>query len=233
VCKVRFNRGGKLYAPYGYVNAVHCDPIEKKPFFHAHPGTRALSFGNARLRPALRILPELVSSQALRDARSTLDFQAAAPRELVNLALLHGAASLVSTYNEPLITAEWAVAVFREAKAAGLATGFVSNGNGTPEVLEYIRPWVDLYKVDLKSFDDRATTSWGRPPRAGSRLHRPHPQAGLLVGSRYPGGSRLQRLGCRVAAIAAFLAGISTDIRVARHRVPPGLQDAGTRDTPA
>ena len=32
---------------------------------------------------------------------------------------------------------------------------FVSNGNGTPQVLEYLRPWIDLYKVDLKSFDDR------------------------------------------------------------------------------
>jgi pyruvate formate lyase activating enzyme len=47
------------------------------------------------------------------------------------------------------------VAIFKEAKAAGLATGYVSNGNGTPQVLEYLRPWVDLYKVDLKSFDDR------------------------------------------------------------------------------
>src|SRR4029453_11066665 len=66
-----------------------------------------------------------------------------------------GAAAVVSTYNEPLITSEWAVAVFKEAKAAGLTTGFVSNGNGTPRVLEYLRPWVDLYKVDLKSFDGR------------------------------------------------------------------------------
>jgi len=66
-----------------------------------------------------------------------------------------GARVLVSTYNEPLITSEWAVAIFKEAKAAGLATGFVSNGNGTPRVLEYLRPWIDLYKVDLKSFDDR------------------------------------------------------------------------------
>jgi len=62
---------------------------------------------------------------------------------------------VVSTYNEPLITSEWAVAIFKEAKAAGLVTGYVSNGNGTPQVLEYLRPWVDLYKVDLKSFDDR------------------------------------------------------------------------------
>src|SRR5437867_4806504 len=66
-----------------------------------------------------------------------------------------GARVVGSTYNEPLITSEWAVAVFKEARAAGLVTGYVSNGNGTPQVLEYLRPWVDLYKVDLKSFDDR------------------------------------------------------------------------------
>ncbi len=70
-------------------------------------------------------------------------------------ALRQGARVLVSTYNEPLITSEWAVSVFKEARTAGLTTGYVSNGNGTPQVLEYLRPWVDLYKVDLKSFDDR------------------------------------------------------------------------------
>ena len=70
-------------------------------------------------------------------------------------AIAQGAKILVSTYNEPLITSEWAVAVFKQAKAAGLITGFVSNGNATPQVLEYLRPWLDLYKVDLKSFDDR------------------------------------------------------------------------------
>ena len=77
------------------------------------------------------------------------------PEEFVREALQQGAKVIVSTYNEPLITSEWAVAVFKEARAAGLLTGFVSNGNGTPQVLEYLRPWVELYKVDLKSFDDR------------------------------------------------------------------------------
>ena len=66
-----------------------------------------------------------------------------------------GAKLLVSTYNEPLITAEWAMEIFQEARRAGLITGFVSNGNATPRVLEYIRPHIDLYKVDLKSFDDK------------------------------------------------------------------------------
>ena len=124
VCKVRFNRGGTLYVPWGYVGGVQCDPIEKKPFFHAYPGA---------------VSPPLDAS----------------PAELVAQAVELGAKVIVSTYNEPLITSEWAVAVFRQARAAGLVTGFVSNGNGTPQVLEYLRPWVDLYKVDLKSFDDR------------------------------------------------------------------------------
>jgi pyruvate formate lyase activating enzyme len=212
VCKVRFNRGGTLYAPYGYVNAVHCDPIEKKPFYHAFPGSRALSFGMLGCDLHCGYCQNWVSSQALRDTRSTLDFQAATPAELINLARRHGAASVVSTYNEPLITAEWAVAVFREAKAAGLATGFVSNGNATPEVLEYIRPWVDLYKVDLKSFDDRRYHELGG--RIGpilesiGRIH----QMGFwleVVTLVVPGFNDSD---AELKGIAEFLAGISPDI---------------------
>src|SRR5262245_46155481 len=45
VCKVRFNRDGKLYVPWGYVGGIQCDPVEKKPFFHARPGALAFSFG--------------------------------------------------------------------------------------------------------------------------------------------------------------------------------------------
>jgi len=67
----------------------------------------------------------------------------------------------VSSYNEPLITAEWGVAVFREAKPAGFLCAFVSNGNATPEVLDYLRPWIDAYKIDLKGFDDRKYRSLG------------------------------------------------------------------------
>jgi pyruvate formate lyase activating enzyme len=68
---------------------------------------------------------------------------------------------VTSTYNEPLITSEWAVEVFRHAKAEGLVCSYVSNGNGTEEVLEYIRPWVSLYKVDLKGFRDRSYRDLG------------------------------------------------------------------------
>ncbi len=155
VCKVRFNRGGKLYVPWGYVGGVQCDPIEKKPFFHVRPGALAYSFGMLGCDLHCSYCQNWVTSQAIRDPHAVVPPRLATPEQLVRQAVRLGAEAVVSTYNEPLITAEWAVAVFQEARAAGLLTGFVSNGNGTPEVLEYIRPWVDLYKVDLKSFDDR------------------------------------------------------------------------------
>lgn len=155
VCKVRFNRGGKLYVPWGYVGGVQCDPIEKKPFFHVRPGALAFSFGMLGCDLHCGYCQNWVTSQAIRDSHAVAPPKRATPEQLVQLAVEWGAEAMVSTYNEPLITAEWAVAVFKEARAADLLTGFVSNGNATPQVLEYIRPWVDLYKVDLKSFDDR------------------------------------------------------------------------------
>ena len=154
VCKVRFNQGGTLYAPFGYVAGVQCDPIEKKPFFHAYPGALAYSFGMLGCDLHCSYCQNLVTSQALRDPNAVSPPLEADPKLLVRDAVRQGAKVVVSTYNEPLITSEWAVAVFREARAAGLLTAFVSNGNGTPQVLEYLHPWIDLYKVDLKSFDD-------------------------------------------------------------------------------
>src|SRR5262249_44132981 len=155
VCKVRFNRGGRLLVPWGYVGGGQCDPIEKKPFFHVHPGALAYSFGMLGCDLHCSYCQNWVTSQALRDPQAGSPPLQASPEALVQDAIRLGARVMVSTYNEPLITSEWAVAVFKEAKAAGLMTGYVSNGNGTPQVLEYLRPWVDLYKVDLKSFDDR------------------------------------------------------------------------------
>lgn len=155
VCKVRFNRDGRLHVPWGYVGGIQCDPVEKKPFFHAHPGALAFSFGMLGCDLHCSYCQNWVTSQALRDPAAVSPPIDVSPSTLADEAVHLGARIVVSTYNEPLITSEWAVAVFKEARARGLLTAYVSNGNGTPRVLDYIRPWIDLYKVDLKSFDDR------------------------------------------------------------------------------
>ena len=155
VCKVRFNKAGRLHVPWGYVGGVQCDPVEKKPFFHVYPGALAYSFGMLGCDLHCSYCQNWVTSQALRDPHAGAPPQDTTPASLVQDALRQGAKLVVSTYNEPLITVEWAVAIFRDARAHGLRTAFVSNGNGTPRVLEYLRPHLDAYKVDLKSFDDR------------------------------------------------------------------------------
>ena len=155
VCKVRFNKGGTLHVPWGYVGGVQCDPVEKKPFFHLYPGALAYSFGMLGCDLHCSYCQNWVTSQALRDPHAGAPPHDTTPQSLVHDALRQGAKLVVSTYNEPFITVEWAVDIFREARAVGLATAFVSNGNGTPRVLEYLRPHIDAYKVDLKTFDDR------------------------------------------------------------------------------
>ena len=155
ICKVRFNEGGTLRVPTGYVGALQCDPVEKKPFFHGLPGSLAMSFGMLGCDYHCSYCQNWITSQALRDSRAVSSVDDISARELVRLSLRYGARILASTYNEPLITSEWAVEVFQEARKRGLKTAYISNGNGTPEVLDYLRPWVDLYKVDLKSFRDK------------------------------------------------------------------------------
>ena len=155
VCRVRFNREGELRVPSGYVGALQVDPVEKKPFFHFLPGSTALSFGMLGCDFHCGYCQNWVTSQALRDPAAEGGAQPVEPAELVRTALERGSRLVVSTYNEPLITSEWAVAVFKEARRVGLRTAYVSNGNATAEALDYIEPYVDAYKVDLKSMQDR------------------------------------------------------------------------------
>jgi pyruvate formate lyase activating enzyme len=233
VCKVRFNRGGTLYVPWGYTAGLQCDPIEKKPFFHAHPGALAYSFGMLGCDLHCGYCQNWVTSQALRDPNAVSLPLETSPSALVRDALLQRAQVLVSTYNEPLITSEWAVAIFKQAKEVGLLTAFVSNGNGTPQVLEYLRPWLDLYKVDLKSFDDRHYHELGGriAPILGS-IRRIHDMGlwleivTLLIPGFNDSKDELRRL-------TEFLANISPDIpwHITAFHADYKMQGDGQRDT--
>ncbi len=155
VCRVRFVKDGVLYVPWGYVAGVQVDPIEKKPFFHVLPGSDALSWGMLGCDMHCSYCQNWLTSQTLRDAAAgTLPLKAT-PEDLVSLALESNSPTLVSTYNEPLITSEWNYDVFKLGKEKGLYAGYVSNGNATEEVLDFLRPVLDFYKIDLKTFNDR------------------------------------------------------------------------------
>ncbi len=155
ICKVRFNEAGHLRVPVNYVAALACDPTEKKPFFHALPGSDTLTFGMLGCDLHCAYCQNWLTSQALRDDKAVSPPNVITADRLVAMAKAYGASMVGSSYNEPLITAEWAVEVFKKARHEGFRTAFISNGNATPQVLDYLRPWTDCYKIDLKSMSDK------------------------------------------------------------------------------
>jgi pyruvate formate lyase activating enzyme len=212
ICRVRFNQGGRLRVPFGYVAGVQCDPVEKKPFFHVYPGTDALTFGMMGCDFHCSYCQNWVTSQALRDDASLTPIQSVTPSQLVSTGRQLRARLVVSSYNEPLITAEWAVAVFQEAKAAGLPCAFVSNGNATPEALDFLRPWIVAYKIDLKGFDEKRYRTLGGTLEHVTQGIRMVHERGLwleVVTLVVPGFNDSES---ELREIARFLASVSRDI---------------------
>ncbi|MFQ5860304.1 MAG: AmmeMemoRadiSam system radical SAM enzyme [Dehalococcoidia bacterium] len=155
ICQVRFNQQGRLMVPWGYVAALECDPIEKKPYNHLLPGSRVATFGMLGCDYHCSYCQNWLTSQALRDPVAGVQPRSITSEEMVDLARRTSAEVVASSYNEPLITSEWAVGIFRQARGLGVLCAYVSNGNATPQVLDYLRPWLDGFKVDLKSMSDR------------------------------------------------------------------------------
>jgi pyruvate formate lyase activating enzyme len=139
---------------------------------------------------------------------------------------------LISTYNEPLITAEWSREVFAAAKGERLLTGFVSNGHGTPEVLDFLRPVTDLYKVDLKAFRESSYRAMGGKLAAVADTIRGLVARGLwveVVTLVVPG---LNDDPGELREMAAFLASVSTNIPWHLTAFHPDYQMADRGRTP-
>ena len=229
VCKVRFNSEGTLMVPFRYSAGLQNDPIEKKPFFHALPGSLALSFGMLGCDFHCAYCQNWFTSQSLKDEASTVRATRVTAGEICDQAQQQGSKVVVSTYNEPLITSEWAVEVFQEAKSRGLGTAYVSNGHGTPEVLEYLRPWMDLFKIDLKSFSEKEYRRLGGNLSAVLETIQSVYATGIwleLVTLLVPGYNDSDK---EMAEIAEFIAGISPAIpwHVTAYHPDYKMQDRG------
>lgn len=154
VCQVRFESQGQLRVPWGYVAGLQADPVEKKPLWHFLPGAVALTFGMLGCNFRCDYCQNWFTSQALRDPACAAAQSLArpiTPVQITALAQEYDARLVVSSYNEPFITAEWAAAIFETAHRAGLRCAMVSNGHATPQALRWLRPHLDALKVDLKA----------------------------------------------------------------------------------
>lgn len=232
ICNMRTNVDGQLRVPRGYVAGLGADPIEKKPFFHVMPGCQALSYGMLGCNFRCPFCQNWCSSQTLRDDQATARPSPVDPDELIAHARRQDIPILCSTYNEPLITSEWSVELMQLAGEHGIVGAYVSNGFATPQVLEYIRPYVHMCNVDLKCFTEAGYRHLGGALQPVlDTIRRLWDMAfwvevvSLIVPDFNDSEEELQQM-------AEFVAGVSPDIPWHVTAFHPDYHASSTRSTP-
>ncbi len=152
ICRTRQNKNGKLYTLiYNTVSSEADDPIEKKPLYHFLPGTKSYSLGTIGCNFRCEHCQNWNISQVTLEEAWTKEIT---PEDAVKRALATGCKSISWTYNEPAIWHEYTYDSAVLAKKAGLKTIYVTNGYITPEALRRIAPYLDAFRVDIKSFSN-------------------------------------------------------------------------------
>jgi pyruvate formate lyase activating enzyme len=154
VCGVRQNVGGTLYSlVYGRAIAVHVDPIEKKPLFHVHPGSRSFSLATLGCNFRCLFCQNSDISQ-VRLSHAQVPGEEIAPEELVKLAERYACKTIAYTYTEPTVFYEYAYDTAVLAAERGILNVFVTNGFISAAPLEEIAPVLHAANVDLKGWSE-------------------------------------------------------------------------------
>jgi pyruvate formate lyase activating enzyme len=151
-CRVRENRGGKLYTMvYGNPCAVHVDPIEKKPFNHFLPTTQAFSLATAGCNFHCLYCQNWQISQVPPEETDNVDLP---PEKVVEWALKTGSRSIAYTYSEPTIFYEYMLTTARLARPAGVRNVVITNGYINSAPLRELCRAVDAFRIDFKGFNE-------------------------------------------------------------------------------
>lgn len=146
LCGIRGNVDGKLWLfVYGKVIAGHVDPIEKKPVTHYLPGSKVFSIATTGCNWLCSYCQNFDISQ-----RRKIEGLDVTPEGVVEMTKRYHCEGLAYTYNQPTIFMEFAHDVGVQARKAGLANIFVSNGYDTPETVDLMRDFLDCITVDFK-----------------------------------------------------------------------------------
>ncbi|MFN8471577.1 MAG: AmmeMemoRadiSam system radical SAM enzyme [Anaerolineae bacterium] len=152
-CQTRVNHNGVLYTlVYGAVSSLGVDPIEKKPFYHFHPGSSTLTAGSWSCNFACPWCQNWAIARVPPPAKA----EYISPEQFIAMAQRLACQGVSISYNEPTLALEWSLDVFRLAEAIGLYKTFVTNGYMTPEALSLLADaGLNAMNVDIKG--DAAT----------------------------------------------------------------------------
>lgn len=159
VCTVRINRDGMLYTlGYGNPIAVHVDPIEKKPFFHVLPGSKAFSIAVAGCNMRCLFCQNWEISQSKPD--ETMNYNMSL-EDVVNGAIKSDCRFIVYTYTEPTVFYEYMLDISKLAKEKGLKNGMHTCGYINQEPLKELLKYMDAVNVDIKAFNEEFYNKMG------------------------------------------------------------------------
>ncbi len=162
-CLARRNKGGRIESiNYALVTSIALDPIEKKPLFHFHPGTKILSVGSFGCNLKCPFCQNHDISQA---GYETTETEKLLPRDLLEIALQArreaGNIGAAFTYNEPLTGYEYVRDCEILLKENDLCTAVVTNGCFREEILREVLPGTDAFNIDLKGFSQKVYDVYG------------------------------------------------------------------------
>jgi pyruvate formate lyase activating enzyme len=150
---VRENRQGKYYSlVYGRPCVTNNDPIEKKPFFHVYPGSKAFSIATVGCNIECKFCQNWDISQAKPEDVSA-PFRS--PEDIVALALTQKVKTIAYTYSEPVVFTEYILDCAKAAKEAGLGNVIVSNGFFNEKPLKEWCSVATAIKIDFKAFSQK------------------------------------------------------------------------------
>ena len=152
ICGSRRNQGGVLFSEvYAKPCALAIDPVEKKPLYHFHPGTKCLSIACTGCNFRCLNCQNHDISQAFPNEVDHYDLS---PNDVVALCLKHQCPGIAYTYTEPLTYIEYITDTARLSHDAGLWNILVTAGYVCQQPLADLLPFIDAANIDLKSFSD-------------------------------------------------------------------------------
>jgi pyruvate formate lyase activating enzyme len=132
---------------YGAVSSVAANPIEKKPFYHFYPGTWAFTVGSWSCNFGC---PWCQNWDISKVPPPDTD-EYVSPERFVELTENAGCQATSISFNEPTLSLEWSLEVFRLARQRGLCNTYVTNGYMTAEALSLlVDAGLDAMNVDVK-----------------------------------------------------------------------------------
>ena len=151
-CRNRINISDKLYSiAYGNPCAVHIDPIEKKPFFHFLPSTRAFSIATAGCNLACLNCQNWEISQKSPKETTNYDLM---PARVVDECIINNCESIAYTYSEPTTFYEYVYDTAVIARSKGIRNVYKSNGYINEKPIRMLSKYLDAANIDLKGFTE-------------------------------------------------------------------------------